>query len=73
MNRSRDEEVPAAVAERARALREALQEKGLVPEYPHVAFVLHHRTWLYRAKGDYARAEPLEVRSLVIVEKALGP
>jgi CHAT domain-containing protein/Tfp pilus assembly protein PilF len=38
-----------------------------------VATSLNHLAELYRAKGEYARAEPLYQRALAIWEKALGP
>ncbi|HXF88289.1 MAG TPA: tetratricopeptide repeat protein, partial [Xanthobacteraceae bacterium] len=48
-------------------------EKVLGPDHPHVATSLNNLALLYKAQGDYARAEPLHKRTLAIKEKALGP
>jgi len=42
-------------------------------DHPDVATSLNNLAALYESLGDYARAEPLYKRSLVIYEKALGP
>ena len=41
--------------------------------HPNVATFLNNLAALYYSLGDYAKAEPLYQRSLVINEKALGP
>ncbi|MCX8072107.1 MAG: tetratricopeptide repeat protein [Candidatus Binatia bacterium] len=38
-----------------------------------MAISLNNLALLYQMQGDYAKAEPLYERSLVIREKALGP
>src|SRR5437016_2875790 len=48
-------------------------EKALGPEHPYVAQSLNNLAELYRANGEYAKAEPLYQRELAIREKALGP
>lgn len=40
----------------------AIQEKVLGPEHPNVAMSLNDLALLYRAKGDYARADPARHR-----------
>lgn len=53
------------------ALEVATQKLG--PDHPDVATSLNNLAALYRAQGDYAKAEPLYKRALAIREKALGP
>ncbi len=62
--------------------QEAIQyAKELVPAgeevfgkgHPNVAIFMNNLAELYRALGDYAKAEPLYKRSLAIYEKVLGP
>ncbi len=50
----------------------AIREKALGPEHPDTAGSLNNLAVLYRAMGDYAKAEPLYRRALAIREKALG-
>jgi hypothetical protein len=45
----------------------------LGPDHPDVATSLNNLAALYRSQGKYAEAAPLFQRSLVILEKALGP
>jgi tetratricopeptide (TPR) repeat protein len=42
-------------------------------DHPAVAQSLNNLACIYRAQGQYAQAEPLLKRALVIREKALGP
>ena len=51
----------------------AIREKTLGPEHPHTATSLNNLATLYKAMGDYLKAEPLYRRALAIREKALGP
>ena len=46
---------------------------ALGPEHPDVARSLNNLAGLYRAQGQYAKAEPLYQRALGIREKALVP
>ena len=55
----------------ARQLLE-LREKMNGPEHPSTAPSVNNLAELYRAMGDYAKAEPLYRRALAIKEKALG-
>ena len=48
-------------------------EKNVSPDHPDVAASLNNLAEIYRARGQYAEAEPLYNRSLAIYEKALGP
>jgi tetratricopeptide (TPR) repeat protein/CHAT domain-containing protein len=48
-------------------------EKSLGPEHPEVAVSLNNLAELYRAQGEYGRAESHQRRALAIWEKALGP
>ena len=48
-------------------------EKTFGKDHPNVAIFLNNLAERYRSLGDYARAEPLYKRSLVIVEEAYGP
>ncbi len=41
-------------------------------EHPDTATSLNNLAELYKAMGDYAKAEPLYRRALAIREKALG-
>ena len=41
-------------------------------EHPRVARTMNSLANLYRAQGDYSKAEPLYRRALEIFEKALG-
>ncbi|MBA3240675.1 MAG: CHAT domain-containing protein, partial [Acidobacteria bacterium] len=50
----------------------AIREKELSAEHPDVAESLNNLALVYKAKGDYGRAEPLYQRTLAIDEKALG-
>ena len=43
------------------------------PEHPNVATSLNNLAALYKAKGQFADAEPLYQRALAIREKVLGP
>ncbi|MFN3918930.1 MAG: tetratricopeptide repeat protein, partial [Methylohalobius sp.] len=43
------------------------------PNHPDVATSLNNLAALYKAQGDYAKAEPLYKRALAIWEKAFGP
>ena len=52
------------------ALKEA---EGFGPDDERLATSLNDLALLYQARGNYAEAEPLYKRSLVIWEKALGP
>ncbi len=47
--------------------------EGARPQHPGTARSLNSLALLYKAKGDYAQAEPLLKRALAIAEKALGP
>ncbi len=46
---------------------------GFGPQDPRLATSLNNLAELYRVQGKYADAEPLYLRALAIVEKALGP
>ena len=59
-----------AIAATKKALQIA-ERNGL--DHPNVATSLNNLAALYKAKGQYADAEPLYQRSLAIREKALGP
>ena len=50
----------------------AIREKALGPEHRDVAVSLTYLAQVYRAQGQYARAEPLYQRALAIQEKSLG-
>lgn len=47
-------------------------EENVDPDHPDVATSLNHLALLYDAQGQYAEAEPLYKRALVIREKAPG-
>ena len=49
----------------------AIQEKALGPDHPAVALNLNNLAELYRAQGQYAKAEPLYKRALSILEKTV--
>jgi tetratricopeptide (TPR) repeat protein len=51
----------------------AIRKKVLGAEHPDVATSLNNLAELYKAQGQYAKAEPLCQRALAISEKALGP
>ena len=48
-------------------------EEAFGKDHPNVATFLNNLAYTYNSLGDYAKAEPLYMRSLAIVEKALGP
>ena len=48
-------------------------EKALGPSHPTVAESLTALANLYRTQNDYAKAVPLYIRSLLILENTLGP
>jgi CHAT domain-containing protein/Tfp pilus assembly protein PilF len=50
-----------------------IYEKELDPEHTDFASVINFLAVLYKAKGDYAQAEPLYKRALAIREKVFGP
>ncbi len=52
------------------AVKEA---EGFEPQDPRLAMSLNNLAVLYRHQGQYAKAESLYKRALVIREKALGP
>ena len=43
------------------------------PDHPDTARSLNNLALLYVSQGAYAKAEPLFLRALAIMEKALGP
>jgi len=49
-----------------------IDEKALGTDHPDVGTGLNNLGWLYKALGDYDKAEPLLKRALEIDEKALG-
>src|SRR5712691_2805967 len=62
------------LAEAERSFQAGLKEaEGFGPQDPRLATSLNNLGELYRAKGQYAKAEPLLRRALAIREKALGP
>jgi tetratricopeptide (TPR) repeat protein len=50
-----------------------IREEALGPDHPDTAVTLDNLGKLYRAKGDYAKAEEFYLRALMIREKARGP
>lgn len=62
-----EEAIP--VAQKARQMLEDILGK----EHPYVATSLNNQAELYRALGDYVRAESLYQRSLKIFKKTLDP
>jgi tetratricopeptide (TPR) repeat protein len=50
-----------------------LSDKALGPGHPATSTAINNLAEMYRAMGDYAKAEPLYQRALKIREKALGP
>ena len=59
-----------AISLAERALR--IREKSLRPDHPEVAQSLNNLAVLYRATGDYAKAEPLYQRALGFGSRPLG-
>src|SRR5262249_38692519 len=50
----------------------SISEKTLGPDHPSMVISLTSLAEVYMAKGDYARAEPIYLRAISIVEKAMG-
>ncbi len=48
------------------------EAKKFGPEDPRLAMIFSNLAALYRAQGQYAKAEPLYQRAVAIMEKALG-
>eukprot|EP00752_Nemacystus_decipiens_P014194 g12623.t1 len=52
---------------------QAVEERALGPEHPHLAITLLSRADLLQSQGKYSEAGPLYERCQAIQEKALGP
>ena len=50
-----------------------IREQALGPGHSDMAMTLNNLAVLYKATGEYAKAEPLYQRALAIFEAALGP
>jgi tetratricopeptide (TPR) repeat protein len=51
----------------------SINEKVLRPDDPGLFTNLNNLALLYKAQGEYSKAEPLLKRSLAIAETSLGP
>ncbi len=61
---------PEADKQWSAALKEA---EGFGPQDPRLATTLNNLGEVYRAQAKHAEAEPLYMRAMAIIEKALGP
>ena len=50
-----------------------IAEKAVGPEHPQVATSLNNLAALYQSQGNYAEAEQLDKRALLIRQETLGP